>query len=254
MLLSKRTHGKKETDHGRLTRYKKIYQNKKILQKIYLDWYQKIIKDLKSGKTLELGSGIGSFKQFKPSIISSDIVNCDWLDMSFDAHKIPFKKNSLSNIVMIDVFHHLSNPIQFLNKTHRVLKKNGRLIMIEPFPSPFSLLIYKLFHSEPFIFNLDYFSKKHSFDDKKTPWASNQAIPYLLLFKQLDKFNHLFKKKFNLVKKEKFSFLLYPLSGGFENKQLYPDFLFPIIKIIEKLLYPFKDLLAFRCYIVLEKK
>ena len=240
-------------DYQRLKRYKKIWQNKKILRDIYTDWYEKIIKDLKKGKTLELGSGTGNFKQFKPDVISSDIVNCDWLDMSFDAHQIPFPKQSLSNIVMIDVLHHLDQPVKFLNQAHRVLKKTGRLIMIEPFPSPFSLLIYKIFHPESFIFKTDLFSPTKSQLKTSQPWQANQATPFLLFFKQTHKFNSLFKNKYKIIKKEKFSFLLYPLSGGFENKQLLPNCLFPIIKTIEKLLPPFKNLLAFKCYLVLEK-
>ncbi len=244
---------KRLVNYQKLKRYKQIWNQKKILRDIYIDWYKKIIKDLKKGKTLELGSGTGNFKQFKPDIISSDIVNCEWLDMAFDAHKIPLKSNSLSNLVMIDVLHHLDQPIKFLNQAHRVLKKTGRLIMIEPFPSPFSLLIYKLFHPEPFIFKTDLFSPTKSQSKTSQPWQANQATPFLLFFEHLNKFNSLFKNKYKIIKKEKFSFLLYSLSGGFENKQLLPDYLFPIIKTIEKLLSPFKNFLAFKCYLVLEK-
>ncbi len=53
--------------------------------------------------------------------------------------------------------------------------------MLEPFPSPFSLMIYKKFHPEPFIFDVDYFSKNDL--QEKDPWDSNQAIPYLIFFK-----------------------------------------------------------------------
>lgn len=239
-------------DYQRLLRYRRIWGNKKILRIIYSGWYKKIIKDLKPGKTLEIGSGIGNFKNYYPEIISSDIIRCDWLDMCFDAHHIPLPDNSLGNIVLIDVLHHFANPIKFLNEAYRVLVKNGRLIMIEPFPSPFSLVVYKLFHPEPFIFNVDVFSRQKNKHNKQ-PWESNQAIPFLLFFKQLDKFNQLFKGKFKIIKREKFSFILYPLTGGFENKQLIPSWLFPSVEIIEKLLFPLRSLLAFRCYLVLQR-
>lgn len=239
-------------DYRRLLRYRKIWKNKKILRIIYSGWYKKIIKDLKRGKTLEIGSGIGNFKKFNPGIISSDIVPCEWLDKCIDAHKIPFSKNSLANIVMIDVLHHLTNPLRFFQEAYRVLETGGKIILIEPFPSPFSLVAYKFFHPEPFIFNVNVFSRQKS-QHNKQPWESNQAIPFLLFFKQLDKFNKLFKGKFKIIKREKFSFILYPLSGGFENKQLIPDWLFPLVSIIEKLLFPLGSLLAFRCYLVLQK-
>ena len=239
-------------DYQRLKKYQKVWKQKKIIQIIYKDWYKKIDKDLQPGKTLEIGSGTGNFKQFNPNIISSDIVPCEWLDKCIDAHQIPFSKNSLANIVMIDVLHHLQDPLRFFQESYRVLKTGGKIILIEPFPSPFSLVVYKFFHPEPFIFNVNVFSRQKS-QHNKQPWESNQAIPYLFFFKHVDKFKQLFKNKLKLVERQKFSFLLYPLSGGFENKQLIPNWLFPLAKIIEKLLFPLRGLMAFRCYIILQK-
>ena len=221
-----------------------------MLRLIYQEWYAKINHDLKPGKSLEIGSGIGNFKKFNPGVISSDIVSCEWLDKRIDAHNLPFTRCSLDNIVMIDVLHHLGQPLKFFREANRVLKPRGRVILVEPFPSPLSLVIYKLFHPEPFIFKDDVFSRK---SDKKLPWESNQAIAYLLFFKQVDRFKRLFQNKFKLVKREKFSLLLYPLSGGFENKQLIPDWLLSFFRMIEKSLFPFRNLLAFRCYLVLQK-
>lgn len=214
----------------------------------------KILSDLSvsSGKTVELGGGSGNFKEFKPDVVSSDIEKLDWLDMTFDAHDMPFKENEISNIVLIDVLHHLNDPVKFLNEAYRVLNTGGRILMIEPFPSPFSLMIYKKFHPEPFDKSADYFSGLITAGDKD-PWDSNQAIPYLLFYKHIKKFNELFADRLQFVKKEKFSFILYPASGGFENKQMIPDFMSGLFKVIEKTLTPLRDFLAFRCYIVLEK-
>lgn len=236
-----------------LEKHKAIWNKKKIIRDIYSDWYKKILADLSAaeGKTVELGGGSGNFKEFKSDVISSDIEPCEWLDMCFDAHKMPFVDDGISNIVMIDVLHHLYNPIQFLKESYRVLKKGGRIVMLEPYPSPFSLIIYRKFHPEPFIMDVDYFSK----DDlqNKDPWDSNQAIPYLIFFKNINKFNKEFGNKFKVVKREKLSCILYPASGGFENKALIPDFLIPVFKGIENILTPLRPLLAFRCYIVIEK-
>lgn len=221
-----------------------------MLRQIYREWYAMIAGDLRPGKTLELGSGIGNFKKFKPEIISSDIVKCEWLDKRVDAHRLPFSRHSLANIVMIDVLHHLGEPLKFFDEAERVLKPDGRVVIIEPFPSPVSIQIYRLFHPEPFIFKEDVFTKKN---DSKPPWDSNQAIPYLLFFKHRDKFEKYYKNKLKIVKIQKFSFILYPLSGGFEHRSLLPVTLFPLAKKIENWLIPLRNLLAFRCYIVLEK-
>jgi SAM-dependent methyltransferase len=237
----------------RLSRYRKIWQQKKILRKIYQHWYEEIICDLKQGpgKIIEIGSGTGNFKEYMPNSISSDIEKSSWLDMCFDAHHIPFKKNSVSNIIMIDVLHHLENPLKFLKEAARVLEPGGRLIMNEPYPSFFSSIIYRVFHPEPFLMNIDYFKLQTK---KSDPWKSNQAIPYLLFFKQKLKLMKALENKFKIKKINKMSFILYPASGGFENRSLIPNILIPLFFTFEKLLSPFAKFLAFRCYIVLEKK
>lgn len=237
----------------KLLKHKEVWRSKNILRIVYSGWYKKILKDLKisSEKTLELGAGTGNFKEYKPDVISSDIEKCDWLDMSFDAHKMPFANGSISNIVMVDVLHHLSSPINFFKEAIRTLEKGGRILIVEPYPSLFSIFVYKKFHPEPFLMKEDYFSDTS--EKQKDPWQSNQAISYLLFFKHRKKFMENFSNNLKPVKIKKMSFLLYPLSGGFENKSLAPDFLIPVLKILEILLVPLRKFLAFRCYVVLEK-
>lgn len=237
----------------KLKKHRQIWTQKQVLRLIYGQWYQMMINQLTPGKTIEIGSGIGSFKQFKKDIITSDYQKKPWLDLSFDAHKMPFKANSIANICLLDVLHHLENPLQFLDEAKRVLKKNGRLIMIEPYPSLFSLIVYRLFHPEPFIFNQDYFKRNSKNSSAKDPWDSNQAIPFQVFFKDRLKFQKRFKQDFKIIHQQKFSFLLYPLSGGFENKPLIPVALFPFFSFLEKIISPLSNLLAFRCFIVLEK-
>jgi len=236
-----------------LSRHREIWNRKKIIRDIYVDWYKKIIGDLKlpNNKTVELGGGSGNFKEFFPEAVSSDIESKEWLDMTFDAHEMPFENNSVTNLVMLDVFHHLENPVKFLHEAYRVLEKNGRLIMLEPFPTPASYLIYKFIHPEPLNFRKDYFGEigKH----EKNPWDSNQAIPYLVFYKHLKKYRQIFEGKFVIVKKEKLSFIIYPLSGGFENRSLIPEAMTDLFFKLEKVFSVFKSLFAFRCYIVLEK-
>lgn len=205
-----------------------------------------------SGKTVELGAGSGNFKEFKPDVISADIEPQEWLDICFDAHYMPFEDGEVANIVMIDVLHHLAHPVHFLNEAWRVLETGGRIIMLEPFPSLFSLPVYRKFHPEPYIFEADYYHKTAI--EEKDPWDSNQAMAYLLFYKQLKEFEANFSSKFRIVKKIRMSCVLYPISGGFENKALIPDFLIPVFRFVEWVFIPLRRWFAFRCYIVLEKK
>lgn len=248
----------------KLARHREIWKKKKIIRDIYTAWYKQILKDLYpgNGRTFELGAGSGNFKEFKPEVIAADIEYCPWLDITFDAHNMPFKKNTAANIVMIDVLHHLAHPAAFFHEAARTLETGGRIVLVEPFPTPFSLFIYKRFHPEPFIMDVDYL-KKTSLSvssvasvakiKKKDPWEANQAAAYLLFFKHRKTFLNHFGKEFKIIKRKRMSCILYPASGGFENKAMIPDALIPLFKLLEILLVPFRRLLAFRCYIVLEK-
>ncbi|NIM14298.1 MAG: methyltransferase domain-containing protein [Candidatus Aminicenantes bacterium] len=239
---------------NKLTRHREIWKKKKIIRDIYTGWYKQILKDLNPGKgrTFELGAGSGNFKEFKPEVAAADIEYCPWLDITFDAHAMPIKENTAANIVMIDVLHHLADPVGFFHEAAQTLETGGRIILVEPFPTPFSLFIYKRFHPEPFIMDIDYF-KKTSSSFKKDPWEANQAAAYLLFFKHWKTFLNHFWNEFKIVKRKRMSCILYPASGGFENKAMIPDALIPLFKLLEIILMPFRRLLAFRCYIVLEK-
>ncbi len=236
-----------------LGQHREIWKKKPLLRHIYTDWYRLICENLKKGKTLEVGSGTGNFKEYKPDIISSDIDKQPWLDLVCDAHKIPMKNSSLGNIVMIDVLHHLNEPLKFFDEAYRVLKPGGRIVMLEPYPSKISLFVYRLVHPEPFIFETDYKSLRKN-NKSKQPWDSNQAIPYLLFTKYRDQFENEFESKFKILKIDKLTFFLYPLSGGFGAKQFIPNPLVGMGEKIEKKLSIFKEVLAFRCFIVIEKK
>ena len=77
-------------------------------------------------------------------------------------------------------------------------------------------------------------------------------MPYLLFYKNKNKFLTEFPN-FEIKKRQRLSFFLYPLSGGYTHKSLIPNFLVPVAKVIEFVLTPFQCLLAFRCYVVIEK-
>ncbi|MDQ1351723.1 MAG: hypothetical protein QG657_2028 [Acidobacteriota bacterium] len=241
-----------------LAEFRAVWERKKILREVYTEWYKEIAGDLMAdaGKTLEIGSGIGNFKQYFPGVISSDIQEAQWLDLCLDAHELPFMSGSIRNIVMIDVLHHLSQPLRFIYEAERVLMPGGRLVILEPYPSPVSLLIYRIFHPEPFIMNVDYFKNKNTGSaslehvEHREP---NQAAAYLLFYKQKEQFEKLFDRRMAVIKKKLFACVLYPLSGGFQQRAFIPAFMAPLAKGLDVLVAPLRFLLAFRCRIVIEK-
>ncbi len=227
------------------------WNSKPILKYIYKKWYKRILSNLNNktnGPILEIGSGCGNIKEFIPNAISSDIQQMPWLEVIYNAEYIPFQDESISTIVMIDVLHHLNNPKLFLKEAYRILNKNGLLIILEPYPTLISNIFYKYFHHEPMNKSQSIISENANFN------SPNQAAFYILFNKEFDLFKKKYSDLYSINKIELFSFILYPLSGGYKKFNLVPKFLISFFNKIEYLILPFRKFLAFRSLIVLGKQ
>jgi len=88
-------------------------------------------------KTLDIGCG-GS-EDFKIQKVRGD-VNCDILKPAFkirnfvlcDAHYLPFKASSFSQVFMYEVLEHLESPFKALKNIQYVLKRGGKLNLTTP--------------------------------------------------------------------------------------------------------------------------
>ena len=238
-------------DYYILAERRKIWASKTILKRLYQKWCHMIGNALTSGSTLEVGAGSGPFKEFFPDAISTDILSAPWLDAVLDAHFLPFKDGSLNNIVLFDVLHHLQEPVCLFSEAQRVLKTNGKIILLEPYISWASFLVYRLIHHEEMTGKIDPF-KPSKLKSDKHHFQGNQAIPTLMFEKDKKKFMKTFPH-LTIIKEERIDFLLYPLSGGFHYPSFCPAGLYPVLEYLEKLLNPFNRLLAFRLFVVLEK-
>ncbi len=218
---------------------------------LYHRWYSIIQGCLKPGITLEVGGGSGNLKANIPEIISSDVLYVKWLDVVLNAHHLPFRDESIDNIVLVDVLHHLEDLLSFFSDAERVLKQNGRILLLEPNVSLQSFLVYRFLHSEGLSWHIDPF-KLRGFGKTKTPFQGNQAIPTLLFGRYKDRFVENFPT-LKIIKKQRMDSILYPLSGGFHNPSLCPSFLYNTFEYMEKLLAPLNRFLAFRLFVVLEK-
>jgi SAM-dependent methyltransferase len=205
---------------------------------------------MRPGRTLELGGGSGNLKEFLPEAITSDIVFESWLDAVMDAHAIPFKEESLDNVVLFDVLHHLTAPAVFFHEVERVLRPGGRVIMMEPYVSWLSYPVYRFLHAEGMKWDPDPFQDQAP--EGKEPFEGNQAIPTLLFEKHRERFLTLFPR-LNVVHEQQMDTLIYPLSGGFHQASFCPLFLWGFLERLERLLHPISRFLAFRIFIVLEK-
>ena len=230
-------------------RQHQVWNNKLVLRKVYDDIYNRMTKFIKPGLILEIGSGGINFNKNYKEVIYTDIQNVPWVDVVSDAHNLPFVKNIFTNILMIDVLHHLRSPVSFFEEASKVLEFGGRIVLVEPAITRISSFFYKHFHSEPVNMEVNAFDKNLTTTD---PYDSNQALP-TLLFKDLVRFEELIND-FKVIYKKEFGFLTYPLSGGFRTWTLLPPFLYPVFLKVEKYLETYlARYVSFRMLVVLEK-
>lgn len=219
-------------DPRRTLQHRNIILSKPFLKKLYEEWYgffKREASTLPPGILLELGSGGGFLKSVLPQIITSDVLELPGLvDQVCYAQNLPFEAESISGIMMTDVFHHIPDSAAFLKEAQRVLKSGGRIMMSEPANTIWGKFIYQDFHHEPFNPEGDWFIPSAG------PMSgSNQALPYIVFERDRARFEQEFP---NLkIKSIKYHTpLRYLLSGGVSKKQMVPDFSFGFFKVMEQ--------------------
>jgi SAM-dependent methyltransferase len=225
---------------------------KPSLRAVYEDLYCRIGKSLKPGLTLEIGGGSGNLKALRREVISSDIARYPWLDLVADAQRLPIAANSIANIVLFDVLHHLEFPMLFFREAERVLQPRGRIVMVEPAITLASGFVYRHFHREPVIMDADPFVEGVP-DAQRDPFSSNQAIPTLIFVHAPDRLRQ-FVPYLAITSIDMVSLFAYPLTGGFNPWSLIPAALVrPIVAFENRLPRSLRRALAFRIMVCLEK-
>lgn len=242
-----------ETIPEQLRIQRAAWESRPLLRAIYAEWFDRIANQLSrvDGPTVELGCGIGAFKEFQAQTVATDVLATPWTDAVVDAQQLPYADSSVANLVLIDVLHHLPQPGQFLAEAERALRPGGRVVMVEPYCSPISIPLYKVFHFERTDLRADPFGEQAQSDSD--PFESNQALPTLIFWRHLQHYRAL-HPRLELVRRERLALVAYPLSGGFTGRQLVPYRLLGILQVAERLLRPLAPLAAFRCLVALEKR
>jgi SAM-dependent methyltransferase len=231
---------------------RKTWDERPLLRKIYRRWYVLIAKELAPTEkvTVELGCGIGTFKEWYPAAVATDVLPTPWTEQVVDAEMLCFRDETVGNLVLIDVLHHLPNPKLFFAEAQRVLTPRGRLILLEPYCSPLSGLAYRLFHHERTDKREDPFA--HHPQSTSDPFDSNQALPTLLFWRHLKEFQERYKHLV-VLRRRRLAILEYPLSGGFSKRPLLPPALSRPVRRLDDLLHFLSPVAAFRCLVTIEK-
>jgi SAM-dependent methyltransferase len=235
-----------------LADHRSIWERKPVLRLVYDDFYDRIAAACRPGLTIEIGGGIGNLKRRLTDVVATDIQSAPWLDCVADAQRLPFAEGCASNIVMVDVLHHLEFPVVFFREAARVLRPGGRVLMVEPAITWGSSLFYRLLHHEPVRTSADVLLDGAP-DPRRDPYDSNQAIPTLLATRDRERFHHLFPA-LRIASVQWFSFAAYPLSGGFQPWSLIGEGAARRVLRIEHALEPILGRLAgFRMLLLIEK-
>ena len=231
------------------------YWNRKpLLKTLYGDFYRLIAKNLSNlpgSKIVELGSGLGNIKEFIPECIRTDLFPNPWIDQVENAYRLSFADESISDLILTDVFHHLKYPGTALQEFHRVLRKGGRVIMLEPCLSALGLLVYGVLHEEPIAIN-----KRIEWEVPQS-WSPEEIDYYAAQGNASRVFvGNRFRKQlagWQKIETQRLSAIAYAASGGFSKPQLYPTSALPLIRKLERLLDRFPTLFATRLLVILER-
>ncbi|HUE99643.1 MAG TPA: class I SAM-dependent methyltransferase [Anaerolineales bacterium] len=231
------------------------YWNRKpLLRTLYGDFYRVIalnLSNLTESKIAELGSGLGNIHEFIPNCIRTDLFPNPWIDQVENAYQLSFADESVSDLILTDVFHHLKYPGTALTEFSRVLRKGGRVIMLEPCISALGLLVYGVLHDEPIAIRekIEWEAPESWSPEKIDYYAAQGNASRVFVAKR---FRHNLSD-WQKIETQRLSAIAYAASGGFSKPQLYPTSALPLIRKLEKLLDLFPTLFATRLLVILEK-
>lgn len=232
-----------------------LWKKKPLLRSVYANFYHEIARRIQRqhpGLIVELGSGIGNLKQVIPECITTDLFDNPWLDQTENAYALTFPDNSVGNLIIFDVWHHLQYPGTALRELHRVLVPGGRLIILDPAMGWMGRFVYGLFHHEPLGLREPIeWEAPSGLRPADFPYFAAQSRAWRI-FRTGD-----WARQWHDWRKEEvaiWSSLDYLASGGFRGPQIVPLAALPLLRVADRLLSRFPRLFGSRMLVVLSKK
>ena len=217
-------------DDPRTTYFRKeLIQRKSFLKFIYTEWY-KSLNISPDQIVIELGSGGGFLSEIFPNVITTEVFFTPLVNIINDARFICFRPDSIDLLVLVDVFHHIPDVDKFLKSAGECLKPGGKIVMIEPWNTPWSSLVFRYLHPEPF----DVHANWTIFPTGPLSGA-NGALPWIVFQRDYD----VFCSQFPLLHIKDTNLLMpiaYLLSGGLTRYTFVPGYLYRFCRFFERFL------------------
>lgn len=140
-----------------------------------------------STRILEVGSGSVLSREYVPTAMFTDVEFQIGLDAVLRSEQLPIRTSSLDAILLKDSFHHIPDIEAFLDEAFRALRPLGRVIVFDPYWGALARFVYRFLHQERF----DTRTADWTFRSTSA-WDSNQALSYILLRRDRDKFTKRF--------------------------------------------------------------
>lgn len=244
-------------DPGEYVRVKRhLLDHHSAYRAIHEDWYRRMLKARLMhgeayGEEIELGAGASVFKQFHPTIKTSDISGRVGNDLLIDAQDMALPDQSVASFYALDAFHHFHFPRAFFYELDRVLIDGGVCVLIEPYYGPFRSLIQKLS------------ADMHRFDKNAIVWERtesgigaypNAALPYICFRRDV----HLWNTEFPSLKLVERSplpnFIASLASGSLGGRQILPTPCYHLLKLLEVAVRPLTHVFTTHQLIVIKKE
>ena len=209
---------------------KQIISTKPFLKAIYDEWYTLLAREIPfgDGAVLELGSGAGHCHRFIPNLITSEIISFPGVCIVADAQRMPFADVSLRAIAMTNVLHHMPCVRRFFAEASRCLRPGGKILMIEPWVTRWSQLVYSRFHHEPF----EVAATDWSFPSSGPLSGANGALPWIVFERDYELFAEEFPD-LAITEIRPFMPFRYLVSGGLGLRSLMPGFTYSFWAALE---------------------
>jgi SAM-dependent methyltransferase len=231
-MKSAGVHSSELDEPDRYTVVRQRLRTKASLRKFYTEVYARYAECLArsppGGVALEIGSGAGFVKDVLPDVMTSDIINYPGIDRILDARHLNFPDASLRAVLMLNVFHHISDVAAFLHEVGRCLMDGGRVLIVDQHVGCLSRRILRRLHEEPF----DPDAQDWCFESTGPVSGANGALAWMVFCRDRQRFEQDFPA-LKLIRYEPHTPLRYWLCGGLKRWSLLPRFLWPIATLAD---------------------